>query len=87
MSLRKGSLQERQDEMRSRMRPNAKRLTKDEMLQRLGSRFRVCTNDEMILKYADRISKLEGWDVKPSTAPATPQGENGLDAVLQMEKQ
>lgn len=61
------------------------RITKDELLSKLGDRFRRSDDDEIILKIADRISKLEGWDIKPSGPPETPSG-TGLDEVLALEK-
>lgn len=65
----------------------SERYTKDELLDKLGGHLRKCTDDEMILKYAERISKLEGWDVKPAApAPGGPSDEDDLDQIRKLEK-
>lgn len=64
------------------------KVSKDEMLAVLGRRFRASSDDELILKFAERISKLEGWDVKPSAPanPTDPQAPSVFEEVARLEK-
>jgi hypothetical protein len=65
------------------------KVSKDEMLAVLGRRFRASSDDELILKFAERISKLEGWDVKPSAPtvnPTDPSPPSVFDEVARLEK-
>jgi phage terminase small subunit len=64
-----------------------KRVTKEELLSKLGDRFRRCEDDELILDYAERISKMEGWDTKPSqSVPEPPKAQSDFEKVSLLEK-
>jgi hypothetical protein len=63
------------------------KVSKDEMLALLGRRFRACSDDELVLKFAERISKLEGWDVKPAAPPEPPKSPSSVfDEVARLEQ-
>lgn len=60
------------------------RLTREEVLSMLGDRARKCDDDETFLKLVQQITRIEGWETKPTTPPPNPKSD--FEKVLEAER-